>query len=212
VPATGAIRGKLEVTAAGLTAMLAIVLPDEVSAGPILLRRRQHDDVPDLLVAIESSIDELSRFLRWAASGTPSRRDFEDVVAVRDRDFEAGTGFEYVLIEADSGQIVGEAGGDVCDDRSVVDVGYWVRTDRTGRGYTTAAARALISMVFDALPDVARVEIRMDKGNAASRVVAERLGLTLVGEETFDEEPLPGQTGQGWIWSMDRASWSNTRS
>lgn len=191
---------------------MGLRLPDQAEAGSILLRRRRHDDVPGLLVAIESSIDELSSFLRWAATGTPSRLDLEHVVAVSDRDFEAGTGFEYVLREAGSGDVVGEAGGDVSDDGLVVDVGYWVRTDRTGRGYATAAARALISLVFEASPDVARVEIRMDKGNAASRAVAERLGLTLVGDETFDGERLRGQTGQGWIWSTDRDTWSHARS
>jgi ribosomal-protein-serine acetyltransferase len=110
--------------------------------------------------------------------------------------------------EIPSGELVGEAGGESREDGAVVEIGYWVRTDRTGRGYATAAAAALTSMAFDASADVARIEIRMDQGNARSRRVAERLGFVLIGDERFDEARLAGQTGRGWIWAIDRAAWS----
>ena len=187
---------------------VALTLPEQLTAGPITLHRRGLRDVPELRSAIRTSVDELRAFLRWAADGVQTTQDLEAAVAARDRDFEAGIGFEYVMREIASDELVGEAGGDVRDQGAVVEVGYWVRTDRVGRGYAAAAAAALTSVAFDASPDVARVELRMDKGNMRSRRVAERLGFALVGDEVFDGERLTGQTGQGWIWAIDRAAWA----
>lgn len=108
-------------------------LPDRIDAGPVVLCRRRVADVPELTAAIRSSIDDLSAFLRWAASGVPTREQLEGSATARDADFEAGTGFEYVMREAASDDLVGETGGDVRADASVVEIGYWLRTDRTGQ-------------------------------------------------------------------------------
>ena len=165
----------------------------------------------ELLTAIAVSIAELGAFLRWAADGVPSRLQFERAVAARDADFAAGTGFEYVLRERATGQVVGEAGGDLSSDRDAVEIGYWVRSDRTGRGYATAAASALTSLAFDTFAEIGRVEIRMDDGNRASQVIATRLGFTRIGGETFVDPPLGGQTGLGHIYAMTRDGWASRR-
>ena len=117
----------------------------------------------------------------------------------------AGTGFEYVVRESSSGQ-VGEGGRDLRAG-GAVEIGYWVRSDRTGRGYATTAARALTSLAFDVFPDIVTVEIRMDEGNVRSRAVAVRLGFTHVSDEKFAGDRLRGQTGEGHIYSMTRAQW-----
>ena len=188
-----------------------VALPDVVQSDPVVLHRRRPSDVPELLAAIESSITELSAFLRWAAGEAPSRAGLERAVAAGDAAFAAGTGFEYVLRESSTGEVVGEAGGEV-GKGEVVDIGYWVRSDRTGRGYATAAARAVTSVAFDVFPDVKSVEIRMDDGNVRSRSVAIRLGFTHVGDERFDGERLSGQTGVGHIYSVARSDWGDAHS
>ena len=187
---------------------MGIVLPDEIEAGAVSLHRRRLADVPELRTAIEVSLHELAAFLDWAAHGVPDREALEAAVVERDAEVTAGREFEYVLREAGSGQVVGEAGGSLSDDGEAVDIGYWIRSDRTGRGYATAAASALTTVVFSSYPDVARVEIRMDKGNTRSQGVPRRLGFRLVGEEVFDGEPLRGQTGEGFVWAMARPEWS----
>jgi RimJ/RimL family protein N-acetyltransferase len=185
---------------------MSAFLPEAIPAGPVVLRRRHVSDVQELLVAIEASIDELGAFLRWAAGGVPSRAELERTVTAGDAAFEAGTGFEYVLRDATTGEVVGEAGGELRTP-DAVELGYWVRSDRTGRGYARAAARALTSAVFDAVPKVQHVELRMDHGNGASRAVAERLGFAHVGVERFTGARLPGQTGAGHIYAMMRVDW-----
>ena len=189
---------------------MKLTLPETVRSASIVLRRRRSSDIPELLAAIEVSIEELSAFLRWAAAGVPPRTEFERAVAESERDFDAGTGFEYVVRDAATGEVLGEAGGEVSTD-GVVELGYWVRSDRTGRGHATSAASALTSLVFDACGDVETVEIRMDKGNVRSRAIAIRLGYVHVGDERFDGDRLSGQTGEGHIYSMTRSQWESAR-
>jgi RimJ/RimL family protein N-acetyltransferase len=188
-----------------MTRSAAAPFPDELDVGSIVLRRRRASDVPELLDAIEASIEELGRFLSWAGSGTPTREDLLDDVATRDAAFEAGTGFEYVIRDAASGELIGQAGAGLRDDDSAaLEVGYWVRTDRVGHGHATQSAAVLTTMAFRVLPAITRVEIRMDKGNERSRRVPERLGFELVGENVCEGERLPGQTGVEYIWVATR--------
>lgn len=86
----------------------------------------------------------------------------------------------------------------------IAEIGYWVRSDRTGRGYATAAADALTAAAFDYLSDVVKVIIRMDQANLASAAVPPKLGYTLEGEEVFRDVVTSGHTGNGWIWAQSR--------
>ena len=85
-----------------------------------------------------------------------------------------------------------------------IEIGYWVRSDRTGRGYATAAAGALTQAAFAHLDGIDRVEIRMDRANRASAAVPPKLGFRLIGHEAR-EILAPGHSGEGLIWALDRS-------
>ncbi len=109
------------------------------------------------------------------------------------------------MFETDTDELVGTIALHRRSD-DVAEIGYWVRSDRTRRGYATAAAGALTFVAFDRLPEVQRVIIRMDQANVASAAVAARLGFDLVGEEADREIVTSGHTGKGWIWSRRRSN------
>jgi ribosomal-protein-serine acetyltransferase len=75
----------------------------------------------------------------------------------------------------------------------VLEIGYWLRTAYTGRGFMTTAVRAL-SRVALALPGIDRVAIRHDVANAASGAVAAKAGFTEV-ERVPSEITAPGESG-----------------
>jgi RimJ/RimL family protein N-acetyltransferase len=80
----------------------------------------------------------------------------------------------------------------------VVELGYWVHVDFTGRGYATACARALTQAGL-ALSGVARVEIHTDEANAISAAIPRRLGYRL---DRVDELPpeAPAHSGRLQLW------------
>jgi RimJ/RimL family protein N-acetyltransferase len=78
----------------------------------------------------------------------------------------------------------GEAIGVIGLDRrsaAEYEIHYWLRTDRTGRGYVTEAARALLSWARDVLR-ADRVVLHAGMENLRSLAVAARLGFTRDGE------------------------------
>jgi ribosomal-protein-serine acetyltransferase len=60
------------------------------------------------------------------------------------------------------------------------EIGYWLRTDRTGRGYMSEALRALSDYLL-VVHAFRRIEVRCDDENARSSRVAERAGFALEG-------------------------------
>ena len=105
-------------------------------------------------------------------------------------DFSAGSAFRYAMFSAEDNQLCGEAdlfirsltGRVSLGEGNCAEIGYWLDAKVTGQGLATEAAQALIG-VAEALPEIERIEIRCDAGNAPSAAVPKRLGFTLAETE-----------------------------
>lgn len=183
-------------------------VPDTIAAGPINLRRARTEHADELVEAMRSSFVELNRWMSWAHS-VPTPETLQDDLARNEAAFDQGAEWHFVMDEPESGDIVG--GASLCDRHGgTLEIFYWVRTDRTRRGYATAAARALTDAAFDHVPGAERVEICMDSANSASAAIPRRLGYRLWGE-VERELRTTGQRGFGYVWSIDRTSWESGR-
>lgn len=83
------------------------------------------------------------------------------------------------------------------DDPLVGEVGFLVAPEARGRGYATAALRAVCEWAFTDL-GLARVKWRAQVGNGASRRVAEKAGFTMEGLLRGDITQR-GQRRDAWI-------------
>jgi RimJ/RimL family protein N-acetyltransferase len=177
------------------------LLPDQLDGGDIELRRARPEMSDAIYDATVVSFEELHQWMTWA-NDVLSRAALEEFLNSAQALFERDEDCNYVLIEKSSGDLVGSSGLHSKGDPDSREIGYWVRSDRTGRGYATSTARALAEAAFRFLP-IDRVVIRMDKANVASASVPPKIGFRLLGEE---ERPLetPGHTGTGLIWVRDR--------
>jgi RimJ/RimL family protein N-acetyltransferase len=180
-------------------------LPDRLAAGPIELQRWTLDHLDGLMVAIEASLPELQLWMPWA-NPAPTRQAERSVLEAAGAAFDADQEWGYFLIERATRELVGGCGLHRRDPGSpipTVEIGYWVRSDRTGRGYATETAQALADAAFAFLPEIQRVEIKMDKANTASAAVPPKLGFRFAGEEERERE-APGHSGMGLVWARDR--------
>jgi RimJ/RimL family protein N-acetyltransferase len=181
------------------------LMADRLAAGEIELCRWHSQYVDEIKAAVESSYPELHRWMAWAQT-MPTSEAMSAVIADRAASFEADREWQYVLREVASDELVGGAGLHRRVGPDGLEIGYWVRTDRTGRGFATSAARALTDAAFASPLGVERVEIHMDQANLASVAVPRKLGYRLVLEE--DREVVaPGHSGRGFIWTVERSSW-----
>jgi len=192
--------------------------PEQVAAGPLVLRRVRAGDAGAIAVAVGASLEHLRPWMPWATPEAADLRSQLVRVAEADELWESGTGFIYVMIARETGPPGPDAAGTVKDPDGefvgtiglhrrladdAVEIGYWTVAAKTRRCYATAAAQAL-TQVAVALPGTRRVEIHCDEANTASAGVPRKLGYRLDRVEKHERE-APGERGRRMIWVWDPA-------
>jgi ribosomal-protein-serine acetyltransferase len=153
-----------------------------VERGPVRTERLvlepiepQHADA--LWAGTEASLPELSRWMLWAVGAT--RQGTETFSVEAEREWAEGTGFHFSMFQEDD--LVGALGLEVrAPVNRIGEIGYWVRSDRAGRGLATEGAEAVVAFGFEVV-GLYRIELRAGVENLASQRVAAKLGFTREG-------------------------------
>lgn len=158
--------------------MSRLIPPRRIRSDRLLLRCWEPGDAPLLERALEISWPELQRWIPWVF------REPEDAAALADRlrgyesDFVEGRNALYAIMDLVESEVWGGAGLYRRVGPGALEIGYWVRTDRAGRGIATEAA-ALLTRAGLGLPRIDRIEIRCDPDHTASAAVPRKLGYRL---------------------------------
>ncbi len=132
-----------------------------------------HDD--DLLQAALASRAELLPWMPWAVDLSMETQSAYSEGAIPD--WDAGSP-AFAIIE--HGVAIGVVGF-MRNSDSEYEIHYWLATGRTGRGFITEAAQALLAWARDVL-GARRIVLHAGMENRPSLAVAERLGFTRDGE------------------------------
>lgn len=162
-----------------------------INAGGVVLKRWEPAWADELALTVRASLPELTRFMPWAHEGY----DVEDArgfLKLTVDDWESGVAFNYAIFTA-VGELVGAASMMTRMGPDVLEIGYWIHSAHTGRGYATAAARSLASLALT-MPGIDRVAIRHDGANATSASVATKAGFVEV-ERFVRPVEAPGESG-----------------
>lgn len=172
--------------------------------GALVVRRWQVDDAAALHEAVTESVEHLRPWMPWIAEEPLTLERRRELIA----GWQSGSGArDRVYGMFVDGEAVGGCGLHARIGRGGLEIGYWVRVGRTGRGYATAASRRLTDIAFGQ-PDIDRVEIRHDATNIASSRVPAKLGYERVGE--VRRPPVaPSETGVDHVWRVTRAAWAD---
>ncbi|HEV3212985.1 MAG TPA: GNAT family N-acetyltransferase [Acidimicrobiales bacterium] len=117
-------------------------LPERLVSKPVELQRWSEDHLDEAMSAVATSFPQLHQWMEWAAS-LPTREAIGGYIQYCVTTFDADEDWQYCLREHEGGALVGGAGLNRRGGPNEVEIGYWVRSDRCGRGYATAAARSL---------------------------------------------------------------------
>lgn len=110
------------------------------------------------------------------------RRHAVDFYSRQDERRDRGEALDLAIRDRTDDSVLGAVGLRAFrEDRRSVEVGYWVAPDSRGRGVAPRAVRLLAGWALAELP-LARVDLPLDHGNAASRRVAEKAGFELTAE------------------------------
>ncbi|MDO3410831.1 GNAT family N-acetyltransferase [Saccharibacillus sp. CPCC 101409] len=154
--------------------------PEQFQTERLLIRAPLFGDGPALNAAILESRAELAPFLPFART-LPEPEETESVVRRGRLHFLDRTDLMLILTDRHSGHILGASGLHRIDWKArKFEIGYWIRTSRSGEGLVTEAVRGITDFAAAHL-EANRVEIRCDDRNARSAAVARRAGFTLDG-------------------------------
>jgi RimJ/RimL family protein N-acetyltransferase len=172
--------------------------PERIDVGDVVLRRVREADAALVAESVAANRDWLSSWMVWAVplAGTVEEQRRRIPVAVAG--WEQGRSFQYLAIHAETGAHLGNFGLERRIGPGALEIGYWLAENATGRGYATAAVRALTAVALG-LDDVERVEIHNDRANTRSALIPQRLGYRLDRIEP-DAVQTPAQSGQSMIW------------
>jgi ribosomal-protein-serine acetyltransferase len=143
--------------------------------GNILLRPYEKKDIDALHQATLASLKELILWMPWAHEGYPLAKSRFWIKSTL-KNWRDGREYNFAICDAATGGYLGGCGiNEISLMNKRANLGYWVRSDRTGQGIAAAAARLLAKWGFEALL-LNRIEIYVAVGNVRSLRVAEKAG------------------------------------
>lgn len=171
--------------------------PEVVSARDgIELRRTRPEHAEAIAGAVAASLPELSHWQPWATPEAADAQAQRARLESMDEAWDAGTDYGYgAWLE---GELVGCMGLHRRVGPGAIEIGYWLRTDVTGRGIATACARALTDAALS-LADVERAYIHCDEANVRSAAIPARLGYRL-DRIVEDDIAAPGEVRRSMVW------------
>jgi RimJ/RimL family protein N-acetyltransferase len=175
--------------------------PERLEAGVVVLRRPRVEDAAAIADAVADSLDHLRPWMPWATDEAATveaqqQRLVRDVLP----NWAADREYEFLILTPEEREIVGGCGLHRRVGPGGIEIGYWVHTAHTNRGYASAAAKALTGVALS-LDGITRVEIRCDRANVASQAIPRRLGYVLDRPERRDVEAF-GETGSTMVWVL----------
>ncbi len=147
----------------------------DFSSDGITIRRYQITDIPLLYEAVRESISEISPWLPWCHPDY-SMEDSSTWVLSRDEAWANEVECSLVITDAQTGAFLGAVGLNQFNrDHQFANLGYWVRSSRSGRGVATTATLLTARFGLRKLA-LQRIEILAAVGNKPSQRVAEKAG------------------------------------
>ena len=112
--------------------------PEAVELDGIRLRRANPADAEALLAAVQASFAELHPWMPWCTE-PPQLTDQQEFIKRAAEQWAAGTAFHWFVVDA-GGSLIGSISVMDRVGPGALEVGYWRRSDATGRGVITRAA------------------------------------------------------------------------
>src|SRR5271166_3262004 len=146
----------------------------ETEMPSLILRLLREEDAEELFLRNDQNRDHLRQWMPWLDE-TKSASDTLNFIRRSLESATAGTQYHYALL-LDGGLVGVVAFNSIEKLNHCATMGYWLAKSQMGRGYMTAAVKALIDEGFQQLA-LNRIQARVATGNYQSQAVCDRLGL-----------------------------------
>lgn len=178
-------------------------IPESIFTERLLLRCWKQDDAKELLPILKMNVEHLKDWIPERISSPVPPADLRKRLNSFIIDFDNEKEFRYAIFSIDEKTLLGEVSlfprSDTkrvkLKDADRVEIGYWLRSDITGRGYATEASKAMIDLSISILK-MKRIEIRCDADNLPSAAIPKKLGFILA-------ETKEGADPNKMVWYLE---------
>jgi RimJ/RimL family protein N-acetyltransferase len=159
---------------------LLLNIPSELSSDRLVLRAPQAGDGTIVYPSARDSLPELKKWMPWAKDDY-SETDAEEWCRKSAADFLSRKQLQFLMFSLAGAHHLGNIGAfDFKWEVPSCEIGYWLHSAHTGKGYMTEAVSTLVKMLRDTL-NIRRIQIKSDSKNKKSQRVAELAGFQLEG-------------------------------
>ncbi|SHG29819.1 GNAT family N-acetyltransferase [Ornithinibacillus halophilus] len=159
---------------------MLIEFPEEFTTERLIIRMPRPDDGKVVYDAIQASINELKPWLPFAQK-EQTEQDVELNIRSAHIAFLKREDLRLLIFLKETGEFIATSGLHKMDwSIPKFEIGYWIDSRYSGKGYMTEAVQGITDFAFNEL-HARRVEIKCDKRNTKSRAIPEKLGFELEG-------------------------------
>lgn len=159
---------------------ILLTFPHQFETERLIVRAPKQEDWKPLYIAMQASINELKPWLPFARKNQ-TEQDVQKTTKEAYLNFLSREDLRFHAFDKETGKFIISSGLHRIDwEVRKFEIGYWIDTKYSGKGYVTEMVKGLASFAFRELA-ANRVEIRCDTKNGRSKAVAERAGFELEG-------------------------------
>lgn len=175
--------------------------PEEFTTDRLIIRMPKPGDGKVVYEAITASINELKPWLPFAQV-EQSEEDVELNIREAHISFLKREDLRLHVFLKETGQFIASSGLHRIDWKiPKFEIGYWIDSRFSGKGYMTEAVKGISDFAFHELY-AKRLEIRCDTKNIKSRAIPEKLGFALEGILKNDDRcPVTNQLRDTCIYA-----------
>ena len=178
---------------------LLLDVPEAIDTSRLALRATRAGEGAQINAAFAESSEELRPWMPWARNPMTVEQSEEHCRTMQAR-WHAREELDFCFYDKRGG-LVGKGGLHTIDwSIPKFEIGYWIRTPRTGQGFATEAAHGLVEFARAHL-GARRLEITSDARNAASRRVAQKCGFELEGIRRASRRDAQGELADSCMYA-----------
>ena len=172
--------------------------PIEFETDRLIIKRGNLDYANQLFDAARESIETIYPFLPWCHPNY-EMKDAEQWLEQCPKGWAYGINFAFCIFDRND-TFLGGCGLNKIDGHPVANLGYWLRTTATGKGYAAEATKGLANFAFEHL-SFRRMELIMATHNKSSQQVAVNADAVFEGTLRSRLE-LHGRLHDAYLYSL----------